>query len=194
MFIKNIVKSSPMPPRKDKELQPHLEKRRIVGSLRERTVYLQSPPNSQNYQQEDRIVESRKSALFDQLLNDLAKRISDHVERELTVQQITIDQKIEEIDEHARTNLMIHETLENRLKKLRKKLKYKNHTHSQPITSCRSGIAIYNHSINKFISKTSDDSSEYSDEEIESKQQEIDSFKHRNSHENYDGSFFTTLW
>lgn len=160
MLMKNIVKSSAMPPRRDTELRPHLEKRRIVGSLRERTVYLQSPPSSQNFS-DDRVCELRKSALFEQLLNDLANRISNHVERELTVQQITIDQKIEEIDEHTQSNLLTQETLETRLKKLRKKLKQKSYSYSQPVTSSRSGLALYNHHYNHFTSSPLEDSDNF---------------------------------
>lgn len=185
--MSNIVKSSPMPPRKDKELQPHLEKRRIVGSLRERTVYLKSPTNSQNYNQDDAIIESRKSILFDKLLNDLAKRINDHVERELTVQQISIDQKIDEIDEHTRSNLLIQETLEARLKKLRKRLRQKEHSHSQPVTSCRSGIALYNDPLYHYTLNSSDDS------DIDKSQFQI-SMKYTKSQDDYEKSFYTSLW
>lgn len=190
MFLSKAMNSSLMPPRKDKELLPHFEKRRIVGSLRERTVYVQSPSNSQSYQYDDKIAESRKSALVDQLLNDLAKRINDHVERELSVQQISIDQKIDEIDEHTRSNLMIQETLENRLKKLKKKLRQKNHSHSQPIPTCRSAITVYKCSQSHFTSDSDNDSESDS---MKSSQQ-IYSLKYTDDQDHNDNCFFTTLW
>lgn len=146
MYMNSLAGSSQrMPPRREMSLQPILEKRRIIGSLRERTVYVQSPSSSsQNYQPDDydqNMQAQYNNEMIQHVFNNLSSRINDHIERTLADQQISLDAKMAEIDEKVNENIAFQDDLEQRLKTIKKAVKSK--TSSQPIETSKSCFSTF---------------------------------------------------
>lgn len=85
---------------------PMLEKHRIVGSLRERTIYY---PMS-----------SRITSEAEEPLNVLAAKVSEHFQTFLSVHQSYIEAEIAELEEMAQKKMNELEEMANGIAKLRK--------------------------------------------------------------------------
>ncbi|OHT06866.1 hypothetical protein TRFO_25043 [Tritrichomonas foetus] len=159
MLISGQNNTIPMPPRKRITPQAHLmEKRRIVGSLRERTVYIPNiHNNSQNYESLNRNEEEKES--IEQIMYEIGQRINNSIETSVMSTEIKLEQKLAEINHQIETNEHIHDSIERQLKKLKNMIKYskyKSHSHSQPIESHRSAIAEYKRETSRTMSSCDD--------------------------------------
>ena len=102
------------------------EKRRIIGSLRERMVFISPNPQMSNFPYHNKIDENVNG--IDKIVNNIGQKILEHVEREVENQSFEIDQKITKIDDGIKENLNKQELLEKRIKRLKKMTKLKrNH-------------------------------------------------------------------
>ena len=125
--------------------QPSLERRRVIGPLRERTIFIQTNFSNQKQQKDidftnysSQTVENRTYApnynsqkrehdtrSENQDVNDCIFRITDHLSAILLSQQRSLNVKLENIEDHAKKAQQLQGTIEERLKNLKKILKEK---------------------------------------------------------------------
>lgn len=120
---------------------PLFEKRRIIGSLRERTVYIPVNPNQSRYINDSQngfysnnpYRESNNNFYCDRnnintILFDMEKRINEHIEKKIEIYENNIDDKIKKIDDEIREFERQQNSFEKRMRKMMKKIhKNKNH-------------------------------------------------------------------
>ena len=107
---------------------PLLEKRRIIGSLRERTIFVPVNPHINNEIKNKPASDPIPDfALF---LKEIGNRINEHVERTLDLQENIIDIKIQEIDDTINKHQKEQLRLERQLKKIKKTILSKRYPSS----------------------------------------------------------------
>ena len=113
---------------------PLLEKRRIIGSMRERTVFVPVNPQMKN-----EFKNNSPNDLFPDLvlfLKEIGNRINEHVEQTLDLQESIIDIKIKEIDDAISKHHNEQMRLERQIKKIKKTiLSKRGPSYSLPMSS-----------------------------------------------------------
>lgn len=123
-------------------ITPLLEKRRIVGSLRERTVYIPVNPNHNNYFNDSQngffcnnSNEMMNGTYFDDrdnmkaILFEIEKRINEHIEKKIEVYDDKIDFKIKKIDDKIKEIENQQISIERRIRKVIQNY-HKNKSHN----------------------------------------------------------------
>lgn len=113
-----------------------IEQRRIVGTFRDRTIYLPADIPSQDYQ--SRVASSlssgsqtQDSQRMLQVINEFGGRLQSHFIQQMNLCQSLIDQKLAEIELDMKKNACSEEKLEEKVKKIKKSLKKrKKHANS----------------------------------------------------------------
>lgn len=101
-----------------------LERRRIIGALRERTIFIQNEiptPNIAN--QQNHQPRAITSATDDQIeIKTIVSRINEHVNNILQAQESSLEDRLYNIDAQTQRNQVLQEELENRLIKIQRQL------------------------------------------------------------------------
>lgn len=108
----------------DSSSQHPLERRRILGALRERTIFIQNnipPPILPKTIVTPKI---QPEITFDDKaeIKELVSRINDHVNHILAAQECSLEDKLYDIDAQTQRNQILQEELENRLIKIQRQL------------------------------------------------------------------------
>lgn len=87
------------------------EQRRIVGTFRERTVYMGSPRNGP------------RQIDMSEILRAISAKFSEHIENYIHEHQHAIEEKIADIEEQAERTSRAHDKIRKAMSKLRKMVK-----------------------------------------------------------------------
>jgi hypothetical protein len=114
-----------------------LEQRRIVGTCRERTVWIPHPaqcPSSRSSPEE--------SPVFVDALQSLGMRVSVHVEESLSVQRLTLEKEMDDLESRVERTCEANEKIIRAMKKLKKIISRKTKACSEVRKSKQSTAAL----------------------------------------------------
>ena len=113
--------------------QASFEKRRIVGSLRERTVFIPTNFPHHFYSQEmnsfkaNELTSEKKNneQNISSIVEDVGEHVNQHVQQILESQLLSLEEQLDELDQQTQKNLETQEALEKELKQLKDRIKKK---------------------------------------------------------------------